>query len=140
MKRKIVCYFSASQSDQPIIYRLVKDFDLILNILKADINPQKEGYLVLEVEGPQKQYDAGVKYLKNLGVGVEPLSATVVWHEELCIQCGACPSFCPTDALNIDRATMMVSFNNDDCVVCGMCLDCCPTNAIKMMFNIREAV
>ena len=140
MKSRIVCYFSASQADQPIIYRLVKDFDLIINILKADINPQKEGYLVIELEGPKKQYNDGVNYLKSLGVGVEPLSATVQWNEELCIQCGACPSFCPTDALIMDRDSMLVSFNNAECVVCGMCLECCPTNAIKMQFHIKEAV
>ncbi|MDD2373399.1 MAG: NIL domain-containing protein, partial [Syntrophomonadaceae bacterium] len=48
MKNRVVCYFSAAQSEQPIIYQLIKDYDLVVNILKADINPQKEGYLVVE--------------------------------------------------------------------------------------------
>ncbi|MGR6836574.1 NIL domain-containing protein [Syntrophomonas erecta] len=139
MKNRIVCYFSAAQSEQPLIYRLVRNYDLIVNIIKADINPQKEGYLVMEVEGSREQYDQGVEFLKNLGIMVEPLSETVIWEPETCIQCGACASFCPTEALAIDRATMEVSFENSRCVVCEMCLDCCPTRAIKLYFEIKEA-
>lgn len=140
MKNRIVCYFSTSNADQPIIYRLVKDYDLVINILKGEINPQKEGYLVIELQGPRDKYDESVKYLKDVGVTVEPLSETVVWHDDLCVQCGACASFCPTQALVMDRETMLVSFDNSQCVVCGMCLECCPTNAIKVHFEIREAI
>lgn len=140
MKNKIVCYFSAAQSEQPIIYRLVKNYDLVVNILKADINPQKEGYLVAELEGIKEKYDEGIGFLKNLGVIVEPLSETVVWQEETCIQCGACASFCPTEALHMDRETMEISFENAKCVVCGMCLECCPTRAIQLHFEIKEAI
>jgi ferredoxin len=139
MKDRVVCYFSAAQSEQPIIYRLVKNYDLIFNILKADINPQKEGYLVVELEGNRESYQEGIAFLRSLGVVVEPLSETVVWQEDICIQCGACASFCPTQALDIDRDSMQVSFDNSRCVVCGMCLDCCPTRAIQLHFDLREA-
>jgi ferredoxin len=140
MKNKLVCYFSAAQSEQPIIYRLVKNYELSINIIKADINPQKEGYLVLELEGGKESYEEGVEFLKSLGVAVEPLSERVVWDQEVCIQCGACASFCPTEALFIERNSMEVSFDNAKCVVCGMCLDCCPTRAIVLHFEIKEAV
>jgi ferredoxin len=140
MKKKVVLYFSAAQSEQPIVYQLVKHYDLVFNILKADINTQKEGYLVLELEGSKDSYDSGMEYLKGLGVFIEPLSETVVWQEAVCIQCGACASFCPTEALAMNRESMEIGFDNDKCVVCGMCLDCCPTRAIKLHFEIREAV
>jgi len=140
MKNKLVCYFSAAQSEQPIIYRLIKNYDLIINILKADINPQKEGYLVVELEGSQASYDEGTRFMESLGVILEPLSESIVWNEQVCIQCGACASFCPTDALDIDRESMEVSFYNDKCVVCGMCLDCCPTRAIELHFEVKEVV
>ncbi|MGI6550230.1 MAG: NIL domain-containing protein [Syntrophomonadales bacterium] len=135
-KSRIVCFFSEAQSEQPIIYRLVKDFDLVINILKADINPRKEGYLVVELSGEREHYESGISFLKDIGVRVEPLSQTVVWQEESCTQCGACASFCPTGALAIDRSSMEVSFDNARCVVCGMCLDCCPTRAVTVFFNI----
>ncbi len=135
-KNRVVCFFSEALSEQPIIYRLVKDYNLVINILKADINPRKEGYLVVELSGNRDDYDAGIGYLKDVGVRVEPLSQTVVWQEEICVQCGACASFCPTGALAIDRSTMEISFDNSKCVVCGMCLDCCPTRAMTVHFNI----
>lgn len=136
-KNRIVCFFSEAQSEQPIIYRLVKDYDLVINILKADINPRKQGLLVVELAGEKANYEAGVSFIKELGVRVEPLSQTVVWDEAVCTQCGACTSFCPTDALVIDRETMEVHFENDKCVVCGMCLDCCPTRAIVLHFDVE---
>lgn len=138
-KNKIVCFFSEAQSEQPIIYRLVKDHDLIINILKADINPRKEGYLVVELGGLKKNYEAGIRYLKDIGVRVEPLSQSIIWHEDTCVQCGACTSFCPTGALDIDRETMEVSFDNSKCVICGMCLDSCPTHAIDVHFELLPA-
>ncbi|MGE5397711.1 MAG: NIL domain-containing protein [Chitinophagales bacterium] len=135
-KNRIVCFFSEAQSEQPIIYRLVKDYDLIVNILKADINPRKEGLLVMELSGDKKEYESGVNYLKDLGIRVEPLSQSVVWNEENCTHCGACTSFCPTGALDIDRELMEVGFDNTKCVVCGVCLDCCPTRAIILHFDV----
>ncbi len=137
-KSRIVCFFSEAQSEQPIIYRLVKDHDLIINILKADINPRKEGYLVVELAGKKKNYNAGIAFLKDVGVRVEPLSQTIVWQPEKCTQCGACTSFCPTNALQMDRSTMEVSFDNTKCVVCEMCLDCCPTRAVVVHFDVAS--
>ena len=99
-KSRVVCFFSEAQSEQPIIYRLVKDYNLVINILKADINPRKEGYLVVELSGNREDYESGIGFLKDIGVRVEPLSQTVVWQEEICTQCGACASFCPTGALD----------------------------------------
>lgn len=140
MKNKLVCYFSAAQTEQPVVYRLIKNYDLVVNILKADINPQKEGYLVIEVEGERDKYEAGVDFVKNMGIIVDPLSESILWDEDICIQCGACSSFCPTEALAIERESMEISFDNSKCVVCGMCLDCCPTRAIQLHFEIKEAV
>lgn len=140
MKNKVVFYFSAVQSEQPVVYRLIKNYDLIVNILKANINPQKEGFLVVELEGERERYDEAIAFVKNLGVIVEPLSEMIIWQEDICIQCGACASFCPTEALTMEREGMTVSFDNSKCVVCGMCLDCCPTRAIRLHFEIKEAV
>lgn len=94
----------------------------------------------MELEGSQSSYDEGIKFMGELGVVMEPLSESIRWNEGSCIQCGACTSFCPTEALEMDRETMEVSFNNTKCVVCGMCLDCCPTRAIELHFEVKEAV
>ncbi len=41
--KRIVLRFGTDISVKPIVYRLVKDFDLVVNIVKADVNPQKRG-------------------------------------------------------------------------------------------------
>ena len=75
MKNRVVLYFSAVQSEQPIIYQLIKNTDLIVNILKADISPQTERYLVsrIGIGGKEAHYGAGIKFLQDLGIVVEPL-------------------------------------------------------------------
>jgi ABC-type methionine transport system ATPase subunit len=45
--KKIVLRFPKRLVDRPIVYRLVKDFDLEFNILKASVTPEQEGLLVL---------------------------------------------------------------------------------------------
>ena len=62
----LVLRFSESVVDQPIIYRLVKDYDLEFNLLKATIYPRKEGIIVMELRGHPKNFRRGLKYLRAL--------------------------------------------------------------------------
>lgn len=132
--RKLVLRYSAALSEQPIIYRLVKDYDLMVNIMKADINPQREGSLIMEMGGEDENFEKGLAFLENLGVVVEPLSQTVVRNEEKCSQCGACTVVCPVGALYLERPSMEVHFDNVKCVVCGMCVQYCPLKAMEVNF------
>lgn len=127
---KIVLRFGVETADQPIIYRLVKDFDLVVNILKASINPHKEGTMVLELTG--LRYKEGIEYLRSLGITVNPLTQEVVRNYEKCTHCGACTVHCPTKALYLERPTMEVKFNGDDCVVCLSCVKVCPVRAMEV--------
>jgi hypothetical protein len=51
ISKRIVLHFPHRLVDQPIVYKLVKDFDLQFNILKAYVTPQEEGLMVLELSG-----------------------------------------------------------------------------------------
>ena len=64
--------------NKPIAVKLVKDFDLSFNILKATIYPRKEGLMVLELTGSRKNYQRGIRYLKSLGMKVAPVGQTAV--------------------------------------------------------------
>lgn len=134
MKKKLVLRFSAVLSDQPIIYRLVKDYDLKTNILKADINPQREGMMVMEIEGENENFEQGIRFLEETGVALEPLSQTVLKNDEVCAHCGACTIVCPVGALYLERPSMEVSFDNLKCVVCGLCVQYCPYKAMEVKF------
>ena len=54
--QKIVLHFPYTLVDKPIIYKLTKDFDLEFNILKAVVNPEEEGLMVLELKGDEEEY------------------------------------------------------------------------------------
>jgi ferredoxin len=130
--KRIFLRFRADISDKPIIYRLVKDYDLTLNILKANVNPQKEGTLVVEITG--SRYDEGIDYLLKQGVMVQPLIEGITRNTERCTMCGACTAICPTGALYIKRPSMEVMFNEDNCIVCQLCTKVCPMRAMEVKF------
>ena len=101
IKKKVVLHFPKRMVDEPILYRLIKDYDLEFNILKASITPEAEGLMVVELIGDQKHYDQGVKYLIDSGVKIQSLSQDVTRNEERCTSCGACITVCPAGALQL---------------------------------------
>jgi len=133
-KKRVVLNYPPRLVDQPIISKLVKDFDLEVNISRARITPREEGRLVLEFTGKRSGLEAGFKYLSEIGVKVEPLAQDVKWHEDRCIHCTACISTCPTNALDVDRKSMEVSFKRDKCIACELCIPACPYQAMEILF------
>ncbi len=132
--RRIVLHFPKRLIDQAIICRLVRDYHLDFNILKAIITPAEEGLMVIELIGSQADYDKGVKYLTEAGVRIQSLSRDVTRNEERCTHCGACVTICPTNAFELDLKTRKVTFINERCLVCGICLTACPPRAMELHF------
>jgi ferredoxin len=127
--------------DQPIIYRLSKEYDLIFNILLARIMPNEEGLMVAELSGGDEKYNEGIQYLRDQGVDVQLLSRDVRRDERRCTQCGVCITICPTGALSIpDRSTMEVTFDIEKCVACSLCVQACPPRAMHVAFNGLEGL
>lgn len=129
---RLLLHFPSTVVDQPIIYRLVKDFDLVVNIIKADISPKKEGSMIMEVRGSREYYRQGMELLQELGVQVRPLSRTVVRNDQRCTQCGYCVSVCPSGALFLEPPGMEPRFDLQKCVVCGSCVQYCPFRAMEV--------
>ena len=132
ISKKIVLKFPPKLVDKPIVYKLVKDFDLAFNILRARVTPREEGELVIELDGQKEKYAEGMKYLKHIGVHVQPLSQDVTRDEERCTHCGACITICPTAALYMDKKSMKVIFDADKCIACELCVRGCPPRAMKV--------
>ena len=85
VSKRIVLKFPHKLLDKPIVYKLVKEFDLVFNILQARITPQEEGLMVLELSGSKENYANGIKYLTELGVDIQPLSKDVSRDDNRCI-------------------------------------------------------
>jgi len=130
--KKLILRFSKDITDKPIISNLSKDYGLMFNIVKANVNPNYEGTVVLELTG--ENYDRGLEYLHEQGVLVQPLAEQLARNENVCTSCGACTDICPTGALYIERPSMEVRFEDDKCVICQICVKVCPVKAMEVKF------
>ena len=133
-KKRIVLTFPPSLVSQPITYHLVKDYDLMFNIMRGVVTPDEEGRLVLELSGNKKSLDDGVQYLENQGINIVSLYHDIKWRENKCTHCTACIPACPTEALSVNRDTMEVSFNKEKCIACELCISVCPFKALVINF------
>jgi len=132
--KRIVLRFPRRLVDRPIVSRLVRDFNLDFNILKASVTPDEEGLLVMELTGRREDYDLGIKYLTEAGVQVQALSQDVTRNEERCTSCGACVTICPAGAFELDPVTRQVTFNDEKCLACELCIKTCPPRAMELHF------
>jgi ABC-type methionine transport system ATPase subunit len=69
--------FPADLVQKPLIYHLVKDFELVTNIRRADVRAD-HGWCVLELEGAEERLAQGVAWLERQGVTVDPIERDVV--------------------------------------------------------------
>jgi NAD-dependent dihydropyrimidine dehydrogenase PreA subunit len=133
-RKRLDLTFPPRQSLKPVVYHLVKDYDLVPNILRAQIHPAQEGRMVLEVTGSAESFTAGVAFLKSQGLTVSEAASDIVLDEELCVDCGLCTAVCRPDALTLDPSAQTLVFDKDKCVYCEACVIACPRRAITLSF------
>jgi ABC-type methionine transport system ATPase subunit len=61
---------------QPIIGRLVREFDVLPNIRRASVEPHM-GWMVCELGGDDADVEAAIAWLIGLGVAVDRMSDVV---------------------------------------------------------------
>lgn len=130
--RIISLNFPPETSGQPMMYTLAKLYDLTFNILQANINPRREGYMILELSGTRERYERGVSYLRDQGIRVTAVANQILRNEESCMHCGLCTAMCPSQALHINTTTRMIDFNQEKCTACNMCVTLCPVQAMTV--------
>jgi len=134
ISKRIVLHFPDKLADQPIVYKLVKDYDIEFNVLKAYISPEEGGLLVLELSGEDKNYEQGIQYLTEVGVKVQPLSQDIIRNDKRCSHCGVCVPLCPAGAFVVEPLTREVHFYDTKCIACGLCIKVCPLRAMEIKF------
>ena len=136
-KRRLVLRFPADRIEEPITYNLVKEYDIIINILNADITHGKEGNLLLEMKGVKENLDEALVYLESVEVEYSPVVKNILFNSEMCIHCGACSSVCFSDALNIDKLDRRLIFTPENCIACELCIKACPLQLFELNFGVH---
>lgn len=134
MKKRYVLTFPSDETNEPITYNLVKQFDIKINIIKARINAGEEGTLFLEMEAPKDNIEKAKKYLADNQISCQSVEKKVHWREEDCMHCGACTAVCFSEALTMD-ANRQLNFNTEKCIVCELCVNACPLELFEMHFS-----
>jgi ferredoxin len=135
LTKKLVLFFPRYDCEKPIIYHLVKDHNLIVNVYRAKVTPEEEGYLALDVSGSEQDIAEAMEFIKTCNVVVNNSGKGVTWDEHRCAHCGQCITHCPTEALHIaDAATRRVAFDEAECIECLACIRVCPFGACASAF------
>jgi L-aspartate semialdehyde sulfurtransferase ferredoxin len=63
--------------DRPLIYEIIKKFDVVPNIRRANVEGHS-GWLILEVNGETSRLDAAIAYFEGLGCTVNRMEGDVL--------------------------------------------------------------
>ena len=61
---------------KPVIYEIVKEFDVIPNIRRANVD-EKFGWMVLELSGDGDNLQRAISHLQEIGIQIEILDSFV---------------------------------------------------------------
>ncbi len=73
IEKKIRLTFPKEQLNQPLIYQLIRKYDLLTNILKAHLD-EESGWLVVLVRGEGNQVQQGLDWMAEQGIKIEILA------------------------------------------------------------------
>ena len=137
MKKRYTLRFSPTLVEQPLVSKLVRTYDVDINILNADVASGRGGKLVVELSGSEEALKKSVIWLNQTGIIVSEMVKELNFQQEGCINCGACTAVCSPKALSMDRDWKLV-YDADLCVLCSLCIQACPMQLFSLS-NEREA-
>jgi len=70
-KRRVMLNFTTELLVEPITYNLGQQFNLVINILRAEV-AEDGGWLILELEGEDKDIEDGITWAISKGARVDP--------------------------------------------------------------------
>lgn len=133
-KRRVVLTYPAEQVEKPVVYHLVKDYDLVTNILRAEIEPPEIGRMLVELSGDKAAIERGLEWVVSIGVAVEDAARDIILEVDACVDCGACTAVCVPGALKLDPKTRELKFDKSRCTFCRSCVTACPLGLFSIKF------
>ena len=76
-KRQVTFTFPQELIREPIIYTLSHQVKVVTNIRRADVS-ENRGWVVLELEGEEKEIEQGIAWVTSKGVRVDPVIGDIV--------------------------------------------------------------
>ena len=76
-KRQVMFTFPQKLIKEPIIYNLGLQFNVVTNIRRADV-AEDRGWVVLELEGEEKDIEEGITWVTAKGVRVDPVIGDIM--------------------------------------------------------------
>lgn len=128
MKARLELKYSPSHINKPILSKAILETGIPINILNAKLTAS-EGIMTIEIDGEEKTVAKVTEILRSNGVQVKEIPRYVEINRSKCIDCGACTSVCPTDALTLSEEGTLV-LEEKKCVLCGNCLEACSVEAV----------
>jgi len=136
MNGKFVLGYSSDTVSEPILWKLVREFDIRVNIIRATISPGQEGNLLVEMStDTDAKLVQALAWLESIGVSYVSVAKRLSWNEDACIDCGGCSGVCPSGALTMDRTDWKLVVDRDKCVACGNCVKACPFGCFVLDFG-----
>lgn len=125
---KIKLKFNSEIIKKPIIAETVLETGVMLEIERARVEGSM-GEIIANV--PDSRCKEVVRVLRGKNVDVTRLDIPINRDEDKCVDCGACVSVCPVNAISYEY-DWRVRFDERTCVQCGSCVNCCPMGALKL--------
>jgi ABC-type methionine transport system ATPase subunit len=70
--------FPVERVSEPLLAKAIKQFGVIADIRRAQIEPETGGYIMMELTGTDSQIDQTIAFFKSYGVGVGFIGADEV--------------------------------------------------------------
>lgn len=112
--------------DYSKVINVILEQHISVNILKFSTG--RSGInLLLDI--PEDKINSITEALQKNDIIVNKKGRVIIEIEK-CIDCGACVSLCPTDALHMDEKELL-EYSLEACIGCLICIDACPRFAIE---------
>lgn len=128
---KVALFFPRERIEDPVIYTLSKNYDLMFSILQAEIYPGESGRTIIALTGTEENIEKGLEYCRSIGVEARIFDKSIIHNDDLCVDCGACTAVCIPGALYLDEKGSLI-FDPEKCHACGHCVKACPMRAIDL--------